>query len=1774
MKSKLTMMVAMAVTCVAVQLTAMPTEKETKQAEPIVRRLLASEREALESGKKTRSEVADKAVELAGEADSDAAKLLLMKGAFVLYVQDGNLEKAVETMKALEAAIADMPPQSVTNMIELALLGVSKTGEGARLYKILDEKRGADRPNVKYKFSYKLEGGNAIITSIDPKPAGTVVIPDKIDGHKVTGMEGYNDESPFWGCDQLTRVVLPSGLEEGPAGALMSCKSLSSIEISSSNKKFASLDGALYSKDFSTLIVYPKTRESIKLSPKTRKIGGCAFRGCAWHTAKIPEGIVEVGHWNLCGCPDLEWVEFPKSLKFLGHCAAHGNDKLKKIVFNGDAPKVGLAQFTWGKQYVFTGAPENLVVEVRKGTKGWKSPDSTELPARWPTNQKYSRPIRYIGAVKANNNGSARINDGKANATSPTPSANGLWTVAQYNGSSSISSLAGAQELVEQTPKVAEKTYQTLSLGNNDSGLGDFPHVDFPGTSGSANMNYFVITAKGSIYVPYAGDWTFACRSDDGFRFIISGNGLSDTFEHGLIRGLWQGTLLHTVHFPCAGIYSVTCLFFENFGNAGLEYSVAHGSHSRFDSSKFKLVGAPESGIVMVGDVKDAGRQVQAERGDAPGGALARLRERRMRLMRETRAENAAAQQQQATVDGYTWSYRVKNGEATIVAEKNGKHSCAVSPTPTGEFSIPATLGGVKVTHIGWEAFRYCKELTSVTIPEGVTHIDGHTFDQCYGLKSVTLPSSLKGIGWAAFGGCAELKSIVIPEGVTSIRADTFNGCLSLKNVVIPNSMTHIGERAFLGCHELTSVTIPEKVAAIGEGAFGCGSKLKQIDLAAGNQSFALVDGVLYKKDLSVLLACPGAKTSVTIPEGVTKIGAFAFRNCSGLKSVTIPEGVTKIEWVAFVYCKGLTSVTIPKSVKAFGPEAFKECVELASVTMLGECPKAQNDIFRKCGKLKAIHVPANAKSWAGMKEWQGIPLVFDNGNAVGKRKTVTADKETVDGIEWTYNIIGGQAQVDYASSSNVTGAISIPSTLGGCPVTSIGRNEFRSGFGWRVFEKCGNNLTSVAIPSGVVNIGDSAFYGCSNLVSVTIPASVTNIARCAFSRCASLTSFAVDAENTKYSSRNGLLCSKDGSALIAGVNGDVTIPPSVKHIVDYAFQGRIGLKSVMIPSGVTSVGLFAFEDCGGLKSVAIPASMKKIGWYAFSGCSGLMSFSVDPDNPSFSSRDGMLCSKNGSTLVAGVNGDVTIPPCVKEIGSHAFLDHSGLKSVRIPESVTSIAAGAFRGCDSLPSVTIPSRVTSIGPQAFYWCKKLASVTIPASVTKIERSAFSGCSELTSFSVDPGNPSYSSRNGLLCSKDGSKLVMGVNGDVTIPPGVKDIGDHAFQGCVGLTSVAIPSSVTNIGREAFDQCKGLASVAIPSSVKSIGSRAFTMCFQLKSVTIPEGVTSIGEYAFAWCHAIEAVAIPQSVTDIKGNTFAGCGGLKSVTIPNSVTSIGDYSFVGCNGLTAVTIPASVTYVGVGAFYRCDGLKTVALPSSVASIGKGAFAETPFYDGMPDGLVVLGGGVLCKYKGECPSSVTIPSNVTSIGEHAFRACSRLESLTIPSTVTNIDGRAFVECPNLRTVHVVREGKVETMSFDDFFKRWKNVVAQRLQRCDFLLNKDFKRDAKVYLCLFSASWCGPCRAEMPRIAKTYAKSLKDDPNIELILFSRDQNDEEALAWAKEHDVKFPVVKYSGGNPLNLQTSGIPHLFIVKADGALVEEGRPMKLFTDEKLRSLTTAN
>ena len=189
-----------------------------------------------------------------------------------------------------------------------------------------------------------------------------------------------------------------------------------------------------------------------------------------------------------------------------------------------------------------------------------------------------------------------------------------------------------------------------------------------------------------------------------------------------------------------------------------------------------------------------------------------------------------------------------------------------------------------------------------------------------------------------------------------------------------------------------------------------------------------------------------------------------------------------------------------------------------------------------------------------------------------------------------------------------------------------------------------------------------------------------------------------------------------------------------------------------------------------------------------------------------------------------------------------------------------------------------------------------------------------------------------------------------SGDIVIPDSVEyygvtysvtSIGNEAFYGCSGLTSVTIGNSVTSIGSYAFYDCSGLTSVTIPNSVTSIGYGAFRGCSKLTSVTIPNSVTSIGASAFSGCSGLTSVTIPNSMAGIGEWVFYYCSGLTSVTIPNSVTSIGYGAFSGCSSLTSVTIPNSVTSIEDYAFYNCSKLISVTIGSGIKNIGFKAFA-----------------------------------------------------------------------------------------------------------------------------------------------------------------------------------------------------------------------------------------
>ena len=343
----------------------------------------------------------------------------------------------------------------------------------------------------------------------------------------------------------------------------------------------------------------------------------------------------------------------------------------------------------------------------------------------------------------------------------------------------------------------------------------------------------------------------------------------------------------------------------------------------------------------------------------------------------------------------------------------------------------------------------------------------------------------------------------------------------------------------------------------------------------------------------------------------------------------------------------------------------------------------------------------------------------------------------------------------------------------------------------------------------------------------------------------------------------------------------------------------------------------------------------------------------------------------DGTTLVkyVGKGGDVKIPEKCTSIGYDAFSFCSGLTSIEIPSGVTSIADYAFYACSGLKSIEIPSRVTSIGDMAFSWCENLESIV-----------------------VTPQNAIYNSngRSNAIIETKTNTLIQGCK-NTKIPSNVRSIGDNAFYGCSGLTSIKLSEGVTSIGVDAFYGCGGLTSIAVSDSNLAYNSKdGCNAIIETKTNTLIRGC--------------ENTKIPSDVTSIGGEAFSFCSGLKSIEIPLSVTSIGNGAFRCCSGLTSIKLPEGVTSIGDGAFFRCSGLTSIEIPSGVTRIGEGAFY-------ICSGL----------------TSIKLPERVTSIGEMAFMGCSGLTSIKMPSSVTSIGATAF-EASGLKTIYGYAGSYAET--------------------------------------------------------------------------------------------------------------------------------------------------
>ena len=533
---------------------------------------------------------------------------------------------------------------------------------------------------------------------------------------------------------------------------------------------------------------------------------------------------------------------------------------------------------------------------------------------------------------------------------------------------------------------------------------------------------------------------------------------------------------------------------------------------------------------------------------------------------------------------------------------------------------------------------------------------------------------------------------------------------------------------------------------------------------------------------------------TVTIKNGVTSIGGYAFYMCFSLTSLTIPNSVTSIGHFAFYDCRALTSVDIPDSVTSIGSGAFDRCYSLTSVTLGTGVTSINDRTFAYCGSLSSIYVSDDNTAY---KSLDGVLYTKDGKELV---KYPVAKTDTSFLIPNGVTSIGGYAFYSCDSLSSVT----IPDS-----VTSIGRYAF---------EHC-RALTLVTIPDSVTSIGKEAFYGCASLTSVTIGEGVTSIGYGVFVGCDSLTSVTIPDSVTSIGSSAFYSCDSLTS---------VTIGNGVTSIGKEAFYGCSSLTSVMVPNSVTSIGDSVFYNCSSLVSIEIPDSVTSgIGDSAFYNCTSLTSVELGDSVVSIGNSAFYNCSSLTS---------IEIPDSVTSIGSSAFYSCDSLTSVTIGNGVTSIGKEAFYGCSSLTSVIIPDSVTSIGQSAFEGCSSLTWVEMGNNVTSVGWYAFDDCTSLTTV--------YTKDLSAWCG-----ISFGLFASTPMA-----YADKLYLNGTLIKDLVIPAGVTRIGYVAFLNCSSLTSVTIPDSVTSIDDGAFYGCTSLTSVTIGEGVTSIGEEAFYGCSSL--------------------------------------------------------------------------------------------------------------------------------------------------------------------------------------------------------------------------------------------------------------------------------------------------------------------------------
>lgn len=1031
---------------------------------------------------------------------------------------------------------------------------------------------------------------------------------------------------------------------------------------------------------------------------------------------------------------------------------------------------------------------------------------------------------------------------------------------------------------------------------------------------------------------------------------------------------------------------------------------------------------------------------------------------------------------------------------------------------------------------IGHWAFLNCSSLTNLTIPESVTHISESVFDGCVNLELLTLPPQFNpkngtnvhwGINYRYFtklatDGTKLVKVYLVDPGEDSMVANGFREndlplCkLELqadKITLAPKATYELRMNSHAKCDSWTSsdpavasVNHYGKITAKKPGtavitatlygtSFHCEVTVKNGVVSDQPSVTVLPDFVIEE---GVLCEYRGTETSITIPDGVVKIGDEVFRNAkvtsvvlsdtvtqigagafenSSLKQIQMTENLKEIGAYAFSYCINLTSVTIPDSVTELGSGAFHFCRNLKNIRLSNSLKCLRTDTFDACEKLNNLTIPESVEylekevfgeypEYFGKFKYITIPAKgFDAVPFDEKEKNnLFEEREMAKNEGWSYLRYNNVIYVPEIREENY---ILTLAKEYGIPVVllALQSEELTLDAGacyelrMNSYAKCDSWSSSDPSVAGVNHYGKiTAKKAGTAVITATLYGKEY---QCRVTVKDDTAKYYFDYEETE----DGNICLKSVSQeylkkLRKSGSDTFEVPAeidgkAVTEVGDAALAYLEGFKTLIIPEGIVAIGSKAFASCRELERVVFPSTLRFVGDYAFQ--KSVLKEIVWPDDISKITFGYMALGDReyGGEEWYDVQEEFTI------VGTMLLKVVSEKKVLQIPEGITYIAPGACENSAELEEVIIPEGVTEIGEQAFARCYNLKKVQLPNSIQTVGRWAFSDTPWLQEQEL-------AIHNNILLGVGNKAIVSCV-----IPDEVIVIADDAFYGCSSLCEITLSERLEQIGQNAFGACSGLTEVTIPASVRVIGTGAFYGCSSLREVDLPEGLEQVGQEAFRNCKALEQIELPDSLNEPGKAMFFGCTSLKNVVLPNKLTylpdgmfeectmeeivlpgtlvTIGKRAFAAC-GLKCIVIPEGVERIGAEAFEGCNYLSEVQLPDSLMSIGGAAFAETPW---LREQEVAIHKNILIAAGNKEIKSYSVPETVTVICDKAFQDCKRLEEITLPDELEYLGDSAFQWCYRLKGSVRIPDGikQIGAFSFDSCESLTQVVLPTQLE-------------------------------------------------------------------------------------------------------------------------------